>query len=569
MANSQVWADVMGEVSGLPAIAVFSGPTATVQNTPPLLTRGHGLVGDASDTLRPQRLAAPAVVYLEPFSAHPLEHDSAELYSSADCLVDNDGIEYPVDDPPNDGRQLRPAHRVELRPSDGLFLFPYVATTADGQDWSGSGLSDDAPEGRQRQTFYPDAARLYEEIDRFGVDGSGRGRLLSRRARFVFFRALPSGGYRHGLPKHLRTDAESASGVVGDLSPETRGIDYFPYFPPHLRFEPEPVRLAQATNLLQEVLGSGEYNGGQWLEGSPAAEETIYWFSLLLDISVPLVAHVAQRPHGTLSADGDRNIVDGVDYITGGAWRGEDGTDAVGAVLVADQVVYAAREVAKTDARPGNYVAAGGFGGIVGRVDSSGASVVTYRPNYRFTSRSDLNVSRLPANVRGRAYAFDGAPRREVRILDDAGALRPESMPVITSFKYGRYVESCCGPHQVLSFVNHCDLTHPLAGIVGEGANPFGHFDPATDQALKQAAYSGFPVVKCGRGGTRGFTPRQESWAISGNNLTAPKARILLMAAMLKLGALPDAVDPRSPSRDEQAATATAVQRYQEVFDRH
>src|SRR5204862_6267115 len=67
-------------------IAHLAGPTATIQNTPPLVTSNkaravHGLPPrmnadgtlPAFDALRPQRLAAPAKVYVEQFSAHPLE----------------------------------------------------------------------------------------------------------------------------------------------------------------------------------------------------------------------------------------------------------------------------------------------------------------------------------------------------------------------------------------------------------------------------------------------------------------------------------------------------------------
>lgn len=550
----------------LPAIAVFSGPTATVQNSAPLISRLAGGPGENSDTLRAQRLAAPVVVYLEPFSAHPLERDSAELYGPPNCLLDEAGNEHDLAAGESSDARLRPVHRVELRPQDGLFLLPYVASTRGGDPWLGSGTNPDSPEDEQRQTFYPDASRLYDEIDRFGIDPQGRGRVLSRRARFDFFRALPSGGYRKGLAASQRTDWHDEE---ADLPPESRGADYFPYYPPHLREEPVPSALAETTNLVQEVLSSGKYAGGQWLEGSPAAEESVYWFNLLLDITVPLVGHVAQRPHGTLSADGDRNLVDGVDYITGGAWRGEDGNDALGATLIADQVVYAAREVTKTDARPGNYVAAGGFGGIIGRVDTSGSSIVTYRPNHRFTHRSELNLSRLPRTVTGRLLDGGRPDSVDLQVIDGGGRLRPDSMPVVTTFNYARYVERCCGPHQVRSWVGHCDSVHPLAGIVVAGANPFGHLDPASDRALREAAFNGFPVVRCGRGGTNGFTPRQPSHFISGGNLTPPKARILLIAAMLKLGALPVAGDPSSPSPEEEVATARAVRRYQELFDTH
>src|SRR5690242_6354477 len=87
-----------------PRIAVFSGPTATVQNNEPLVTSNkarekHGLPprlgrdGDPLrfDALRPQRLAAPVTVYVQQYSAHPLEQDAAELYGPPDGYVDAAG----------------------------------------------------------------------------------------------------------------------------------------------------------------------------------------------------------------------------------------------------------------------------------------------------------------------------------------------------------------------------------------------------------------------------------------------------------------------------------------------
>src|ERR1041385_8159216 len=81
-------------------IAHLSGPPATIQNTPPLVTsnkararRGLPLLMDVDgvplkhDALRAQRLAAPAKVYVEQFSAHPLEADAAELYGPPDGYI--------------------------------------------------------------------------------------------------------------------------------------------------------------------------------------------------------------------------------------------------------------------------------------------------------------------------------------------------------------------------------------------------------------------------------------------------------------------------------------------------
>src|SRR5437868_7379200 len=77
-----------------PRIAHFAGANATIMNSPPLVTSNkarerHGLPllrhPDGTpvrfDVLRAQRLAAPVTVYVEQFSAHPLERDAAELYA--------------------------------------------------------------------------------------------------------------------------------------------------------------------------------------------------------------------------------------------------------------------------------------------------------------------------------------------------------------------------------------------------------------------------------------------------------------------------------------------------------
>src|SRR6185437_6353701 len=113
-----------------PRIAHLSGPTATIQNTPPLVTstkarQKHGLPplrnADGSparfDALRPQRLAAPAKIYVEQFSAHPLEADSSHLYGPPDGYVDASGRFHKEPTGPDD----KPVYEVEIRPEDGLY----------------------------------------------------------------------------------------------------------------------------------------------------------------------------------------------------------------------------------------------------------------------------------------------------------------------------------------------------------------------------------------------------------------------------------------------------------------
>src|ERR1700722_431518 len=121
-------------------IAHIAGPTATIQNTPPLVTSNKArekqglpprLNPDGSqpafDPLRPQRLAAPARIYVEQFSAHPLESDAANLYAAPDGYLGEDGVFHRERQNASD----RPVYEIELRPEDGLYPLPYMAFQAD------------------------------------------------------------------------------------------------------------------------------------------------------------------------------------------------------------------------------------------------------------------------------------------------------------------------------------------------------------------------------------------------------------------------------------------------------
>src|SRR6266540_31153 len=165
-------------ISTKPQIAVFSGPTATIQNSEPLVTSNkarekHGLPlrtnPDGSpmrfDALRPQRLAAPVTMYIEQFSAHPLERDAAELYAPPDGYLDASGM-FPKE---RQGPPDVPVYAVLLRPDDGLYALPYMARQANEHAWEDDGPSPLAPAEHCRQPFYPDASRLFEEIDRLGI----------------------------------------------------------------------------------------------------------------------------------------------------------------------------------------------------------------------------------------------------------------------------------------------------------------------------------------------------------------------------------------------------------------
>src|SRR3954465_4569164 len=188
-----------------PRIAHIAGSNATLTNSPPLVTsnkarekRGLDLLKDETgarlrfDPLRPQRLAAPVTVYVEQFSAHPLERDAAELYGPPDGFVDRSG-KY--------SRQRRsesdiPVYEIELRPEDGLYPLPYMAVQADGRPWEEECATPGAPEPQARQGFFPSGSRPFEEIDRLSVGADGTAGQISSRATVEFYRGAPPGGYK-------------------------------------------------------------------------------------------------------------------------------------------------------------------------------------------------------------------------------------------------------------------------------------------------------------------------------------------------------------------------------------
>ena len=562
-----------------PRIAVFSGPTATIQNTEPLVTSNkarekYGLSprrnGDGSpmcfDVLRPQRLAAPVTVYVEQFSAHPLERDFVELYAPPDGYLDAAGNFQKARKGPSD----RPVYEIILKPEDGLYPLPYMARQGSGHAWETDGTEKNAAEELVRVPFFPDGSRLFEEIDRLGVSDEGVGCLLSGKADFDFVRALPSGGYPTGRLAAERTDIGE-----GDIAPEKRGVDFFPYRPGYLRKEPPMAALARVTNVVQHTLASGKYLGAIWLEGSPFVEETTYWLSLLIDTTVPICGNSSQRPHGALANDGDRNIVDSVSYITSRIWADEKGRDCIGAVAILDEQIFTSRDVQKADARPGGYVATGGHGGIIGRIGHPGAPQFSFKPVKRHTYASAVNLTQMPGEVHGSKFEGSRIGTGTVAIKDKNGDLLGSAIPKVTIVKHARYLpdDTSGDPSaevDILARIEKNLRDASLAGFVAEGSAPFGAMSNPVDAALKRAVFSGMPVVKVGRGNAGGFVdPSRDALAIAGSNLTATKARLLLMACLMKFGCLPPAADPARPTIAETEATKARIKEYQAIFDTH
>jgi hypothetical protein len=558
-----------------PKIAVFAGGNATVQNTVPLVSSNkaraqHGLPlrthPDGSpvrfDHLVAQRLATPVEVLIEQFSGHPLERDVAELYGPPDGYVDSKGKFHTTRQNPQD----KPVYRVTLQPEDGLYLLPYMAIQADGTAWDGPCAFSNSPFEKCRQTFFPDPSRLFEEIDRGigGKSGGGSANLLSSKADFDFFRALPSGGYTKGLSHADRTDIGS-----GSIKPETVGEDFFPYAP--YRKDPRMEDLARVTNTVQKALNTGAYEGAIWLESSYNVAGTTYWLNLLIDTEIPISGNSSQRPHGIVGNDGDRNVIDSVDYILSRIWADKEGKDNIGAVLLQAQQIFTSREVEKEDARPGGYRATGGHGGILGTIGPP--ATLWFRPTSMHTWKSAVNLNRLPSTIQG-VRKINGQIRNvQVRVKDQEGFLLGDAIPKVTMVRYNRYLKDnelaqAEEEVEVSARIEKNLRDRPLSGFVAEGMG--GRVHEPLETALEIAALSGIPVVRVARGDEWTLVrPNPSNLTVEGNNLSPLKARLLLMAALMKFGSPPVAADPSNPTPAERKAVQEKMNQYQAVFNTH
>ena len=276
-----------------------------------------------------------------------------------------------------------------------------------------------------------------------------------------------------------------------------------------------------------------------------------------------------------ISNDGAKNIVDSVDYIASRVWVDEQGSNQAGAVLIQEQRVFAARTVQKADARPGGYVATGGHGGILGAAGHDGRPLLHYLPTARHTWRSEVNLTSLPSEVGGVRQEGSRIETVRVAIKGPEGKLLGSAIPKVAIAKDANYWdEDGTGDPEaevdLIAMIGHMLKSAPLAGFVVEGLTPYGrNVSNARHRLMLRAINSGLPVVRVGRGNTEGFVPLHDPSFIGGSNLTATKARLLLMACLMKFGSLPPAADPDHPTSAETAAVRKKVAEYQRVFDGH
>lgn len=224
--------------------------------------------------------------------------------------------------------------------------------------------------------------------------------------------------------------------------------------------------------------------------GSNTVEETGYFLSLTVKSDKPVVLTAAQRQFTTLSSDSPKNFLQAVRVAASDEARGK------GALIVANDMIHAARDVTKTITyRLETY--SGRDLGALGYVDEDRVSF--YRaPLKQHTKAAPFDVSGLQK-----------LPRVDVIYcyVDADGAL----------------VDAA--------------VTHGGAeGIVVAGF-PTGSATPSMEKAMNGAAAKGVRLVMTNRGGTGRITDtrgKEKRPLLFGDNLTPQKARILLMLGLTR-----------------------------------
>jgi L-asparaginase len=248
-----------------------------------------------------------------------------------------------------------------------------------------------------------------------------------------------------------------------------------------------PTHWARIADAVRREAGDEGVDGVVVTHGTFTVEETAFFTHLTAGTAKPVVFVCAQRKHGSLGGDGDRNLVDAIRVAA------DPGAAGRGAVVVIAEEIHAAREVTKTSQRPGGF-ASGGLG-LLGTIETDRIS--WYRaPTRRHTLRSEfaaLDLERPLPRVDVVA-AYPGADGTAVRAFTAAGA----------------------------------------AGIVVHGFSFLGAPFPGQEPDLLRAIDAGIPVVLASRGGDGripGGAPLDARY-VTADRLTAQKARVLLMIAL-------------------------------------
>lgn len=223
------------------------------------------------------------------------------------------------------------------------------------------------------------------------------------------------------------------------------------------------------------------------LHGTASLEETAYFLSLTIKVSVPVVVVGSQRPASALSTDAGMNLANAVRTAASPEARG------MGVMVLLNDEIHAAREVTKTSTFRLQTFRSPDFG-VLGHAD--GDRVVFYRKPIRKSGpETEFDIRTLEALPRvDIVYAYTGSDGTASRAFVAAGA----------------------------------------KGIVSAGFAP-GSPGKADTEVLEAAAKAGVVVMQSTRAGSgrtfKGKKAAQRGFLVA-DNLNPQKARLLLALAL-------------------------------------
>ena len=220
--------------------------------------------------------------------------------------------------------------------------------------------------------------------------------------------------------------------------------------------------------------------------GTFTTEETAYFLHLCVRAEKPIVVVASQRKHDEVGNDGDRNMLDAIRLALSPDARGK------GVLVTLHEEIHCAREVVKTNQRPGGFHSLGR--GLLGHIEDDQVSFY-YAPTRRHTCRSEFDIRDINEFPRVDVIAaYVGG--------DDAAA------------------QAC--------------VAAGAKGIVISGYAYNGR--PSADQlaGIEKIAASGIPVVLSNRGGQGRIPVDWNDPFIQADSLIPHKARILLMLGLTK-----------------------------------
>ena len=275
--------------------------------------------------------------------------------------------------------------------------------------------------------------------------------------------------------------------VLKDI-PQAKALADFEVFEA-TRVRSGQMRLAQWLDVARAAGAAAEdtrVDGIIVTHGTFTTEETAYFLHLCVHSEKPLVVVASQRKHDEVGNDGDRNLLDAIRLVLAPEARGK------GALVTLHEEIHSAREVVKTNQRPGGFQSLGHA--MLGHIEDDQVSFYT-TPTRRhtFSSAFDIrDINELPRVDVIAAYV--GA--------DDAAA------------------QAC--------------VAAGAQGLVISGYAYNGR--PSADQlaGVEKIAAAGTPVVLASRGGQGRIPVDWNDPFIQGDSLVPHKARILLMLGLTK-----------------------------------